>query len=179
MRPLAPIKRADHQHTDPDFFFVHQHYLSSKKLCVFHDICARGCNCVQSARYYSTRLDRVAALCMESFREFLSQSLLLSSAFAILFIASGILVACCIVQPGIFKLVDWILGPEHRAAKREREAQAAANLIAWENAEAACREAGKAGRPVDWWTSINWIGGFASTFADNSASKVPRATPTI
>ena len=72
---------------------------------------------------------------MESLREFLSQSLLLSSAFAILFIASGIFVACCIVQPAIFKLADWILGPEHRAAKREREAQAAAHRIAWEKAE--------------------------------------------
>lgn len=81
---------------------------------------------------------------MESFREFLSQSLLLSSAFAILFIASGIFVACYIFQPGIYKLVDWILGPEHRAAKREREADAAARRIAWEKAEAACREADKA-----------------------------------
>ena len=87
---------------------------------------------------------------MESFRELISQSLLLSSVFAILFIASGIFVACYIVQPGIYKLVDWILGPEHRAAKREREAQATAHRIAWEKAEAACKEAEKAREAEEW-----------------------------
>lgn len=81
---------------------------------------------------------------MESIREFISQSLLLSAVSAILFVASGIFVACYIVQPGIEKLVDWILGPEHRAAKREREAQAQANLIAYKKAEATRREAEKA-----------------------------------
>ena len=81
---------------------------------------------------------------MESIREFISQSLLLSAVSAILFVASGIFVACYIVQPGIEKLVDWILGPEHRAAKREREAQAEANRIAWEKADAAGRKAEKA-----------------------------------
>ena len=87
---------------------------------------------------------------MEAFREFLSQSLLLSSVFAILFIASGIFVACYIVQPGIYKLVDWILGPEHRAAKREREYQAVAHRIAWEKAEAARKEAKKAREAEEW-----------------------------
>ena len=87
---------------------------------------------------------------MESFREFLSQSLLLSSAFAILFIASGIFVACHIVQPGIYKLVDWILGPEHRAAKREREAQAEAHRIAWVKTEAARKEAAKTREAEEW-----------------------------
>lgn len=87
---------------------------------------------------------------MESFREFLSQSLLLSSAFAILFIASGIFVACYIVRPGIYKLVDWILGPEHRAAKREREAQAEAHRSAWEKAEVDRNEARKAREAEEW-----------------------------
>ena len=87
---------------------------------------------------------------MESFREFISQSLLLSSVFAILFIASGIFVACYIVQPDIYKLVDWILGPEHRAAKREREAQATAHRIAWEKAEAARKKAEKAREAEEW-----------------------------
>ena len=80
---------------------------------------------------------------MESIREFISQSMLLSAVAAILFVASGILVACYIVMPGIEKLTDWILGPEHRAAKRKREAQAEENLIAWKKAEAARREAEK------------------------------------
>ena len=92
---------------------------------------------------------------MESFREFLSQSLLLSSVFAILFIASGIFVACYIVQPGIYKLVDWILGPEHRAARREREAQAAAHRIAWEKAEAARKEAEKAKEAEEWAQAVD------------------------
>ena len=87
---------------------------------------------------------------MESFREFISLSLLLSSVFAILFVASGIFVACYIVQPGIYKLLDWILGAEHRAAKREREAQAAAHGIAWEKAEAARRETEKARGAEEW-----------------------------
>ena len=81
---------------------------------------------------------------MESIQEFVSQSPLVSALAAILFIASGIFVACYIVMPGIEKLADWILGPEHRAAKREREAQTEANRIAWEKAEAARREAEKA-----------------------------------
>lgn len=80
---------------------------------------------------------------MESIREFVSQSLLVSAVSAILFVASGIFIACYIVMPGIEKLADWILGPEHRAAKREREAQAKAHRIAWEKAEAARREAEK------------------------------------
>ena len=87
---------------------------------------------------------------MESLREFISQSLLISSGFAILFIASGIFIAVYIVQPGIYKLVDWILGPEHRAAKREREAQAEAHRIAWKKAEAAREEAEKAREAENW-----------------------------
>ena len=81
---------------------------------------------------------------MESIREFISQSLLVGAMSAILFMAIGIFVACYVVMPGIEKLADWILGPEHRAAKREREAQAEANLIAYKKAEAARREAEKA-----------------------------------
>ena len=81
---------------------------------------------------------------MESFREFLSQSLLLSSVLAILFIAFGILVACYVVRPGIHKLVDWILGPKRWTAKCERATRAAVRRIVWEKAEAACRKADKA-----------------------------------
>ena len=89
---------------------------------------------------------------MESIREFLSQSLLLSGVFAILFIAFGILVACYIVRPGIHKLVDRSLGSKHWALKCERAARAAARRIVWEKAEAACRKADKArqaNEPVD------------------------------
>ena len=80
---------------------------------------------------------------MESIREFVTQSLLVGTVSALLFMALGIFVTCYILQPGTEKLVDWILGPEHRAAKREREAQAEANLIASKKAEAARREAEK------------------------------------
>jgi len=80
---------------------------------------------------------------MESIREFISQSLLIGAVSAILFMALGIFITCYILQPGTEKLVDWILGPEHRAAKREREAQAEANLIAYKKAEAVRREAEK------------------------------------
>ena len=116
---------------------------------------------------------------MESIREFISQSLLLSGAFAILFIASCIFFACCIFQPGIYKLVDWILGPEHRAAKRERAAQAAANLIAWKKPKRRAGKLRRSGRPKNLHEPRNWIGECVSTFADRSASKAPRATPTI
>ena len=81
---------------------------------------------------------------MESIREFVTQSLLVGTVSALLFMALGIFVTCYILQPGTEKLVDWILGPEHRAAKREREAQAEANLIAYKKAEAVRREAEKA-----------------------------------